>query len=292
MLPRACFQCPCLLDARHLRLTAQSQRRTKTSLTQNEVCIFITEEASQNTPQPLLLASSPEVQTCNHILTQVVLVSVQNLVVYYQHESPAGKINTGAYLSGTRMQHPDILPHHDRHQASRLHIPNLDETWLECQYIRSENRKRCRIPFPIDNPFLSRSPTVAIDEEAKVGVAEEKLGRQSLDVDGLDGLAARNKVERRVCLVQQVLRFERLEGDDLETTRAANAELRFEKVDAVRVGWDVEFLEDRSTTAFVRESSTVHLPCTVSTRPALQQASLPTPTSSCPSSSSPSARTP
>ena len=152
------------------------------------------------------------------------------------------KSQSFTYLPRARMQHPNILPHHHRHQPRRLHIPNLDKIRLKRQDIRTEDGKRRRVALPVDDPLLAGAPAVAVDEEAKVGVAEQKLRGQPLDVDGLDGLAAGDEVERSVGLVEQRLRFERLERDDFEAARAADAEFGFEEVDAVGVGGDVEFL--------------------------------------------------
>ena len=57
----------------------------------------------------------------------------------------------------------------------------------------------------------------------------------------------RDEVERGVGLVEQRLRLERLERDDLEAPRAGDAELGLEEVDRGGFfGGDVEFLESWS----------------------------------------------
>ena len=93
------------------------------------------------------------------------------------------------------MQHSNVLRGQNMHQHARLHVPYLYKARLESEDIRVEDGEGLRVAFPIDHPVAACSPAVTVDEEAVVGVAEQELCSDALDVDGLDALLALDKVE-------------------------------------------------------------------------------------------------
>lgn len=106
------------------------------------------------------------------------------------------------YLSRRSMQHPYILRRQYMHTRTRLHMPNFDEARLKSQYVRIRQGKRLRLAFPGNLPVLPGSPAVSIDEEGEVGIVEEKLAVEPLDVDGFGIFLSGDKVERCVGLVE------------------------------------------------------------------------------------------
>lgn len=146
------------------------------------------------------------------------------------------------YLSRRRVQHPDVLRSQDMNQHTSLHVSYFDEAGLEGKDVRVEDGKRLRRALPRDLPVRTRPPTIAVDEEREVRVAEQELGREALDVDRLDVLAPCDEVQRSVGLVQQRLRLESLEGHNLEALGTTNAELGAQEMDRCRFGGNVEFL--------------------------------------------------
>lgn len=140
------------------------------------------------------------------------------------------------------MQHPKILGRDDVGERAGLDVADLDEAGLEGEDVRVRERERVRLPLPVDLPVRARAPAVPVHEEGEVGVVEQEVAVEALDVDGLDVLAARDEVERGVGLVQQRLALERLEAHDLEAARAADAQLRLEEVDRRRLARDVDLL--------------------------------------------------
>ena len=88
-------------------------------------------------------------------------------------------------------------------------MANLDETRLEGQDVGITESKSLRVSFPLNLPVGTRSPAVPVDEEAEVGVVEQKLAIETLDVDRPDILAPSDKVKRGVSLVEQRLPFSR-----------------------------------------------------------------------------------
>jgi len=94
------------------------------------------------------------------------------------------------------MQEPDILRREHTHQLSVLREPDLDEILLERQNVLVAPRSKCRwLTLPGDFPVVARSPSVLVDEEREVGVAEQELRWRTFYVDGLDVVAAHNKVQ-------------------------------------------------------------------------------------------------
>ncbi len=128
-------------------------------------------------------------------------------------------------------------------QGASLDVPYLDEARLECEHVRMVIRKRGWVSFPVDDPVALGTPTILVDVKGKLVVTQQELARDTVDRDGLDVLAAVDKVERCVCWIQQALRIERLEIDNLETLCTSNAELGFEEMDRTRLGRNVELLE-------------------------------------------------
>lgn len=88
-----------------------------------------------------------------------------------------------------------------------------------------------------------------VDDARAVGrtvVAQQEVALDAVDGDRPDRplvVALVDEVEVRVGRVEQALRVERLEVDDLEALGAADAQARLEKVDRARLGRDVELLE-------------------------------------------------
>ena len=109
-------------------------------------------------------------------------------------------------------------------------MPDFNETRLKGQDIRRANGKAMRIAFPIDPPFRLRSPTVPVNKEAEVRVAQQEFGLDTLDVDWLDELFAADEVVRRVGLVEQGLSLQGLQVDDFEALGTSNTQLRFEEM--------------------------------------------------------------
>ena len=126
--------------------------------------------------------------------------------------------------------------------SARFHMANLDEAGFEGEDVRVRQGERLRLALPGDAPIGPGAPAVAVDEEGEVGVVEQELAVQTLDVDGFGLLLARHKVEGGIGLVEQRLGLESLQADDLEAAGAGNAQLGLEEVDGGRLGGDVEFL--------------------------------------------------
>ncbi len=141
------------------------------------------------------------------------------------------------------MQHPQIPCRDDMRERTGLDISDLDEAGLKSQNVRVRERERLRLALPVDFPVRTGAPTVSIHEEREVGVVEQEVAVQALDVDGLDVLLARDKVERGVGLVQQRLPLQRLQAHNLEALGAADAQLGFEEVDRARFRRDVDLLD-------------------------------------------------
>lgn len=132
------------------------------------------------------------------------------------------------------------------HTRTRLHMPNLNEARFESQYVRVRQCKRLRLPFPGNLPVLPGSPAVSVDEEGEVGVVEEELAVEPLDVDGLGVLFSCHKVEGCVGLVKELLSLKCFQADNFEAPSTSDAELRLEEVDGGGLGRDVEFLGRKS----------------------------------------------
>lgn len=80
-------------------------------------------------------------------------------------------------------------------QLARLDMPDLDEAGLKGQDVGVAEREGMWSAFPLDLPIGPCAPAVAVDEEAKVGVVEEKFAIETLDVDGTNVFLARDKIE-------------------------------------------------------------------------------------------------
>lgn len=146
-----------------------------------------------------------------------------------KHES-----GTTTYLSRARVQEPHILRRLDTYQPACLGQADLDKLLFERQDVFiAPGCKRRGCTFPVDPPVVARAPSILVDEEREVGVAQQEFGRRAFNVDWFDVFATHDKVERCVGLIEQGLRFEGFEGDDFEAFGAADAELAAEEVDAV-----------------------------------------------------------
>ena len=126
--------------------------------------------------------------------------------------------------------------------SARLHMSNLNEARFKSQDIGVRQRERLRLSLPGDAPIGSGAPPVPIDEEGEIGVIEQELAVQALDMDRFRLLLARHEVQRRVRLVEQRLGLERLQTDDLEAAGTGNTQLGLEEVDGGGLGGDVELL--------------------------------------------------
>ena len=105
------------------------------------------------------------------------------------------------------MQHPNILSRDNVHASPRNNVPNLDKTRLKGQNVRIGQRKSLRLALPDNLPVRPRAPAVAVHKEGELGVVEEELTVEPLDVDGLGVLFQGDEVEGGVGLVEQGLRF-------------------------------------------------------------------------------------
>lgn len=93
------------------------------------------------------------------------------------------------------MQHAHILARHDVNQLARLDVPDFDEAGLEGQDVGVAKGEGMWGAFPLDLPVGPCAPAVTVDEEAKVGVVEEKLAVETLDVDGTNVFLAGDEIE-------------------------------------------------------------------------------------------------
>jgi hypothetical protein len=99
------------------------------------------------------------------------------------------------------MQHPNIFGSDDVHKHTIVHVSNFDEMGFECKDIWIENGKICWSSFPGNHPIRTSSPTVSIDEEGVIGVAQKEFASNTFYMHRFDALFALNKVKRRVGLV-------------------------------------------------------------------------------------------
>lgn len=94
------------------------------------------------------------------------------------------------------MQEPNVLGREHADQLPILREPDLNKVLLKRQNVlvapRSESS---RLPFPRDSPVVARSPSILVDEEGKVCVAEQELRRCTFYVDWLDVVATNHKVQ-------------------------------------------------------------------------------------------------
>ena len=174
-------------------------------------------------------------------------------LVSISHKTALGMKKT--HLSRTRMQEPNVLRREHTHQLSVLREPDLDKVLLERQNVLvTPSGKCCRLALPGNLPVVARSPTVLVNEERKVGVAEQKLGWCTFYVNRLDVVATDNKVQGCVGLVEQRLRFQCFERYNFESASAANAQFAPQEVDAVGFHRNVEFLLDVNCCVILRHN--------------------------------------
>jgi hypothetical protein len=70
------------------------------------------------------------------------------------------------------MQHPYVFGGDDVNKHASIHVPDLDETWFECQNIRVEYREGIGIAFPCNDPVWSSTPSISVNKERVIRVAE------------------------------------------------------------------------------------------------------------------------
>ena len=143
------------------------------------------------------------------------------------------------------MQHPDVPRRDNVRERACLDVSNLDEAGLEREDVRVGQRKRRRLTLPADLPLRTRAPAVPVHEEGKVRVVEQEVAVQALDVYRLDVFPSRDKVQRRVGLVEQRLRLQGLEADHLKALGAADAELGLQEMDRRRFRGYIYLLVER-----------------------------------------------
>lgn len=110
------------------------------------------------------------------------------------HGQRKGEENPETCLSCARVKHPDVLPRHDVNQFAGFNVSDLDEAGLEREDVWVIQCKRLWCAFPGDFPIRPSPPAVSVDKETKVGVIEQELAIQPLDVDGLDVFFPRDKI--------------------------------------------------------------------------------------------------
>ena len=129
----------------------------------------------------------------------------------------------------TAVKHPYVLVWHNMH-CSVLNVSKLDKVCLKSKNPWVAEREADRGALPVDAPLRPCSPAVTVDEERELRVVEEELAVESLDVDRLNILLARDKVKRRVGLIEQGLCLECFQGDDFEAASTSDTKLRLEEV--------------------------------------------------------------
>jgi len=91
------------------------------------------------------------------------------------------------------MEHTNVLMGYDMNSVS-VDISDLDEVRLKRKYPRVGEREALRLPFPINSPIGSRSPTIAVDEEGEFGVIEKKFAIKSFNVNWSDTFFPCNEI--------------------------------------------------------------------------------------------------
>lgn len=93
------------------------------------------------------------------------------------------------------MQHADILSSHDVDQFTGLNMPNLDEVGLKRQDVRIGEGEGTRVALPRNPPVWTSSPSISVDKEGEITVVQKELSVQSLNVNRLDVLLARDEIK-------------------------------------------------------------------------------------------------
>ena len=122
-------------------------------------------------------------------------------------------------------------------------MSELDKIGLKCQNPRITERKGLWGTFPIEAPVGPRSPSVAIDKEGELAVIEQELAVETFNMNWLNAVLPCHEVERRVGLIEEGLRLERLETDHLEAAGTGHAQFGFEEMHRGRLGGNVKLLE-------------------------------------------------
>ncbi len=107
----------------------------------------------------------------------------------------------GDHLSCARMQHPDIFSSHDMDKLARLDMSDFYEARLERQNVGVAKGEGLRSTFPLYLPVRSCPPAIAIHEKAEVGIVQEELSVETLNMDGTNVFFASDEIERCVGLV-------------------------------------------------------------------------------------------
>ena len=124
-----------------------------------------------------------------------------------------------------------------------LHITKLDKVRFKRKNPRIAERKALWGALPINSPFRSSPPSIAVNKEGEFRVVKQELPVKSFDVNRLDSFFTSHKVERSISLVKQRLCLKGLKGNNFEASCAGDAKLRLEEVNRRRLGGNVEFLE-------------------------------------------------
>ena len=83
------------------------------------------------------------------------------------------------------MQHADVLRRDDMDQHSRIHMSNLDEARLERENIRGEDRESVRRALPCNHPVWPSTPTIPVNKERVIRVAQQELSLDAFNEDWL-----------------------------------------------------------------------------------------------------------
>lgn len=171
----------------------------------------------------LFASCGPEVDCCYHVVASLVLVCVNDLTCVC-------------------VKHTNVLMRNNMHCIS-VDVPDLNEVRFEGQDPWVRKCEALRLPFPIDPPVWSRSPTIAVNKERKLGIIEKKFAVETLDMYWPDIFFTCDEIQRRICLVEKRLGFKCLQGNYFKASCTSHTKLRLEEVNRGGFRWNVEFLE-------------------------------------------------
>ena len=98
-----------------------------------------------------------------------------------------------SYLASTCVKHPNVFMWYDMDSIC-VNISDFNEVGLECQDPRVRQGEALRLPFPVNSPIWSGSPSIAVDEERELRIIEQELAIEALNMDWSDVLLSRDKV--------------------------------------------------------------------------------------------------
>lgn len=70
------------------------------------------------------------------------------------------------------MKHSHVFGGNDVNEHAGVHVADLYETWLEREDVRVEDGERVGITLPCDDPVRSSAPTISVNKERVIRVAE------------------------------------------------------------------------------------------------------------------------